>query len=156
MPLNAERQVSVVPLIKIAAAFSWLHRSLPGVRGRAQILQFYGKNNKSLKQAIPGNYGHEPTLMTPSSANITTEVDLLTHHPSWRSSARKATAQARLSSLHPLAFFFTGSDLMLKIRTLMHNCSPPNRRFITPQSYCVCWPTTWAREFILRGTLLYH
>lgn len=77
MPLNAERQVSVVPLIKIAAAFSWLHRSLPGVRGRAQILQFYGKNNKSLKQAIPGNYGHEPTLMTPSSANITTEVDLL-------------------------------------------------------------------------------
>lgn len=46
-------------------------------KGEGPILQFYGKNNKSLKQAIPGNYGHEPTLMTPSSANITPEVDLL-------------------------------------------------------------------------------
>lgn len=27
-----------------------------------EILGFYGKNNKTVNQAIPGNYGHEATL----------------------------------------------------------------------------------------------
>lgn len=87
-----------------------------------QTLRFYGKNNKSLKQAIPGNHGHEPTLMTPSSVNISTEVDLLIIR------ADGLLLVKQPFTLYPLTYYRRWSPVVNQHTDVFaeHNCSPPN------------------------------
>lgn len=130
MSFHALRQVSVVSLIKIFMTAPLFNQGEGGGRVGGSC-SFYGKNNKSLKLAIPGNYGHEPTLMTPSSANITTEVDLLIIRADGLLLVKEPFRHGSLVCIRWLfSFFFFYSQWSVENQDpdvlAENNCSPPN------------------------------